>query len=121
MIELNANKQQVFINYATKSWIKKGTAFDDLGSHEEALQAYDKALKLSPDDSDTWNRKGNALANLGRHEEALLAYDKALELDPDGDFAWYNKGNRIQLSSDHNPFRLHGPMQIFLNAHLSAP
>jgi Flp pilus assembly protein TadD len=61
MTELNANKRQVFISYATNSWIKKGTALANLGSYDEALQAYDKALELNPDDSDTWQIKGIAL------------------------------------------------------------
>ena len=48
MTELNANKQQAFIIYATKSWIKKGLMLHYLDRYEEALQAYDKALELNP-------------------------------------------------------------------------
>ena len=92
MTELNTNKRQVFISYAVKSWIKRGTAFDDSGNHEEALQAYEKALTLNPDDSDAWYNKGKTLDKLSRHEEALQAYDKALELNPDNFDTWFNEG-----------------------------
>jgi tetratricopeptide (TPR) repeat protein len=61
MTELNANKRQVFISYATNSWIKKETALAGIDRYEEALQAYEKALELSPDNSDAWNRKDIAL------------------------------------------------------------
>jgi tetratricopeptide (TPR) repeat protein len=60
MTELNANKRQVFISYAAKSWIKRGTALDDSGNHEEALQAYDNTLALNPNDINAWYNKGRA-------------------------------------------------------------
>jgi tetratricopeptide (TPR) repeat protein len=63
-----------------------------LGRYEEALQAYDRALELNPDDSIVLNNKGLELDKLGRCEEALQAYDRALELNPDYYDAWHNKG-----------------------------
>jgi tetratricopeptide (TPR) repeat protein len=82
MTELNANKREVFISYLTKSWIKKGRALVSSGRYEEALQAYDKALTLNPDDSDSWHRKSIELYKLCRYEEARQAYDRAIELNP---------------------------------------
>ena len=41
------------------------------GRYEEAIKAYDEALKINPQDADAWTNKGNALSNLGRKEEAI--------------------------------------------------
>jgi tetratricopeptide (TPR) repeat protein len=63
-----------------------------LKRYEEALQSYDQALKLNPDDNQAWHNRGNVLTiNLKRYEEALQSYDKALESNPDDDQAWYNQ------------------------------
>lgn len=62
--------------------------------YEEALDAYDEALRLNPSSKLAWYGRGNALADLDapRYEEALQAYDKALQLDPTFSWAWYCKG-----------------------------
>jgi tetratricopeptide (TPR) repeat protein len=68
-------------------WRDRAAAFCYLG----ALQAYDKALELNPDDYNAWSGKGMTLDALDRYEEALQAYDKALELNPDDYNAWCGK------------------------------
>jgi tetratricopeptide (TPR) repeat protein len=42
-------------------WCEKADALCKLDRWEEALQAYDKALELNPNDSKTWDNKGDAL------------------------------------------------------------
>ena len=76
-------------------WNDKGVIFDKLGRHDEALEAYDKALEIDPNDVVAWSNKGNALGSLGRTDEALKAFDKALEINPDNEYIWYNKGNDL--------------------------
>jgi tetratricopeptide (TPR) repeat protein len=77
------------------AWHRKGIVLDNLGRYEEALQVYDKALELKPNDFDAWHRKGGTLDKLGRYEEALLAIDKALKLKPDVSNAWHRKGGTL--------------------------
>ena len=59
-----------------------GTCLAKQGRNEEALQAFDKAVQLKPDDADLWRDLGNALVALGRSDEALLSLRHALKLDP---------------------------------------
>ncbi len=59
---------------------------------DEAIKAYDKAIEINPQISETWNNKGIALHELNRSDEAMKAYDKAIEINPNNSDAWYNKG-----------------------------
>jgi tetratricopeptide (TPR) repeat protein len=49
---------------------------------DEALQVFDKAIQLKPDDPQAWIRLANMLAALGRKAEAFSAYQQVLQLDP---------------------------------------
>jgi tetratricopeptide (TPR) repeat protein len=54
--------------------------FTHLGRNEKAIEAYDKALGIKPDDADAWYNKGNALFYLGRKDKAISAYENALTI-----------------------------------------
>ena len=69
-------------------WFNIGITLRELGSHEEALQAYGKALELDPDDASAWNSKGLELILLSCTDEAMQAYVKSFELDPDDADFW---------------------------------
>ena len=60
----------------------KGVALRDLGRHEEAIAAFDKAIEIDPQCAKAWNNKGIALDKLAKHEEAKEAFEKALEINP---------------------------------------
>jgi tetratricopeptide (TPR) repeat protein len=59
-----------------------GTCLSKQGRREEALQAFDKAVQLKPDDANLWRDLGNALVELGRTAEAILSFQHALKLNP---------------------------------------
>gem|GEM_PF-352562 len=59
-----------------------GIEFSRNGQNEEALEAYKKALELSPKYVTAQYGLGNTLSELGRTEEAVVAYKKAMELNP---------------------------------------
>jgi tetratricopeptide (TPR) repeat protein len=73
----------------------RGNAYSLSSNYEGAIQAYDAALEIKPDDHIALNNKGHALDALGRYEEAIQAYDAALEIKPDDPEALYNKGNAL--------------------------
>ncbi|MDR0976481.1 MAG: tetratricopeptide repeat protein [Prevotellaceae bacterium] len=74
-----------------KDWIEEGDKFL-YTDHVKALNCYDKALELEPDNVEAWNDKGLLLYFTKRHDEAITCFDKAIELEPDNNKAWYNKG-----------------------------
>ncbi|MFI5029515.1 MAG: tetratricopeptide repeat protein [Reyranellales bacterium] len=48
----------------------------------DALQAFDRVLKLQPDTPELLNNRAMALYDVGRHDEALKSFDRALTLRP---------------------------------------
>ena len=73
-------------------WYNEGVYLDQSRKYDEAIKAYDKALKINPQYAEAWINKGIALANLKKYEEATKAYDKALKINPRYVIVWYNKG-----------------------------
>ncbi len=74
------------------AWALKARISERMGHHEEALDAYKKALLCNVSDVDLWLGLGLVLFNLERHEEELQAYDQAIKLDENYTEAWLNKG-----------------------------
>lgn len=58
----------------------------------EALDAYDRALALDPDNAVYWVSRSGALGNLSRWGEALESCEHALDLIPNFAHAWYHEG-----------------------------
>jgi len=66
---------------------------------DEAVKAYDNAIRLDPNSTQTWqawNGKGDALYGLGKYDEAVQAYDKAIQLWPDNAIPWAYKGDALK-------------------------
>ena len=69
----------------------KAATLHNLGKYQEAIEWYDKALKIDRNNL-ALNNKGLALNNLGKYQEAIEWYDKVLEIDPNNVYALNNKG-----------------------------
>jgi len=72
-------------------WYQKGLILSSQGKYSEAVQAFDHALQLNPDNPDYWNDKGLALASSKHWNEALVAFDTALSKDPNYIYGHLNK------------------------------
>jgi len=73
-----------------------GSALQGQGKFEEAVAAFDDAIRARPDFAEAHGNRGNALKGLGRLEEAIESYNRAIELKPDHAEAWYNRGNALK-------------------------
>jgi tetratricopeptide (TPR) repeat protein len=70
-----------------------GDALYKKRKYEEALQAYDKALRKSDDvklQAQAYYNRGNTLFRLNKWPESILEYQQALKLNPNDNDAKYN-------------------------------
>ena len=49
---------------------------------DEAIKAFDKAIKINPQNARAWHNKANILYSMGKYEESIKIYNKARGLDP---------------------------------------
>jgi tetratricopeptide (TPR) repeat protein len=70
----------LLIEYTKEAWKNKGSTLNGQGKYEGAIQAYNMAIKIDPQDADAWNSKGSILKLLGRTTEADASFAKAKEL-----------------------------------------
>jgi tetratricopeptide (TPR) repeat protein len=61
-------------------------------NYTKAIENFDKALDIDPNNALALNKKGLALYNLSKYQEAITWFDKVLEIDPGHVNALYNKG-----------------------------
>lgn len=73
-----------------------GTALSGLGRSAEAIEAYQRAVKLEPRMADLHFNLGFALAAANRLEPASASYRKALQINPTFFEAWGNLGTLAQ-------------------------
>ena len=70
-----------------------GVALHGQGKSSEAIQAFDKAIEITPDFPDAHNNRGNVLKELGRVKEAMDSYNRAIKINPSYAEAFNNRGN----------------------------
>jgi tetratricopeptide (TPR) repeat protein len=75
-----------------EQWLEEGNTLYGLKRNEEALAAYEQALRLDPNYAVAYSNKGLALNQLKRYEEALAACEQTLRLDPNYAGTYNNKG-----------------------------
>lgn len=65
---------------------------DQLGRHDEAVECFDRVLKINPKDVEALNNKGGSLIKLNKYEEAIESLDDALKINHHNFVTYYNKG-----------------------------
>jgi tetratricopeptide (TPR) repeat protein len=79
-----------------EGFYREGSNFLKLNRYSDALDSFNQAIELDPNQAKFWNKRGNALEKLGRNQEALASYDKAFLLDPSYEIARQNREALLQ-------------------------
>jgi tetratricopeptide (TPR) repeat protein len=99
-------------NEYTNVMNNKGLAYYYIGKNEKnkqkkeenfknAINCFDKVIKLNPNNSNAYNNKGSALFELGWDEEASRCIYKSLELNPENTNALNNRGRILAHSEKY--------------------
>lgn len=105
---LHSGKQMEYTkNFLAKqqdkaAYYEKGIELLNLWKYDEAIECFNKALKIEPADHNILNLKGAALMNLERAKEAIECFDKALEIDPNIENILNNKGLALSDIGKHD-------------------
>ena len=72
--------------------VKYGEDMANANRLNEALESFDKALGVDPQNDLAWGDRGLILDKIGRTEEALASFSKAILINPNNAITWHNKG-----------------------------
>jgi tetratricopeptide (TPR) repeat protein len=79
------NRQAVY-------WFWQGRALSDEKKIEEAIEAYEKAIKIEPEYAEAHNDLGLIYEENGEYKRAVLSYKAAIRINPDYADAYNNLG-----------------------------
>jgi cytochrome c-type biogenesis protein CcmH/NrfG len=75
-----------------QAWVALGNEYFDSNQFMNAIEAYDKALEINPNDSHVLTDQGVMFRRLGWFDRAIDNFNKALEVDPSNATSIFNLG-----------------------------
>ena len=75
-----------------QSYIDQGIKHSQAGRYDQALQAFDQALKLKPNDPALITYKGIVYYAQGQNDRAMKEFEAAIKLNPSFGRAYYQRG-----------------------------
>ncbi|HIJ83788.1 MAG TPA: tetratricopeptide repeat protein, partial [Magnetococcales bacterium] len=79
----------------------RGTAYLTTGDTPRALEDFNVAQALDPQDHLTLQNRGLALARSGQTEKAIADFDRAIKLKPGHSWSYYNRGRLYSAQGRH--------------------
>ena len=70
----------------------RGFTYNDLGNYKQAIEDYDKAIKIKPGYAQAYINRGNAYISLGNYTQAIKDLNRAIEITPVYAEAYINRG-----------------------------
>ncbi|MCY4568973.1 MAG: tetratricopeptide repeat protein [Candidatus Poribacteria bacterium] len=90
-----------YTQLSTTQYYQRAYEAHQRGEYKEAIDDYDMAIRLDPNDSETYHQRGLAKFQLDQHEEAIVDFDMALDRNPDNAEVYYDRGlAKYQLERD---------------------
>jgi len=82
-----------------ESFYQEGSDLVKLNRHSDALDSFDQAIHLDPNQAKFWNKRGVALEKLGKNKQAIESYEEALLLNSNYEIARQNREALLQKIS----------------------
>lgn len=79
-------------------WLDKAGLYAAYGNEDAAINSYQKALKLAPDNADAAFGLGLAYAEKGNYDKALRLVNRAVSMKPENDDYLYGRGWVLMLA-----------------------
>src|SRR5690349_383622 len=70
----------------------RGAAYVGKGDYDRAIQDFNQAIRLNPDNDNPYINRASAYANQGKYDQAIEGFDQAIRLDPSYTFTSLLKG-----------------------------
>ena len=86
-----------------QSSIDQGIKHSQAGRYDQALQAFDQALKLKPNDPALITYKATVYYAKGNNAQAVQLCEQALKLNPNFGRAYYQRGMVYQSQEKYHP------------------
>lgn len=84
-----------------ENFLCAGYAFLKTGKNKKAVDAFEKAVAINPDDFYAWFEMAHAQQTLGDHKAAIGSYSEAVRISADAEEAWFELGNEYAVVSEH--------------------
>lgn len=108
-ITLWSHQIKVFPQGTSIAYTNRGLAFDSLGNYRRAIEDYDKAIEVNPQDAQAYYNRGNDYNYIGEYRQAINDLSMAIELNPrdakaytNRGIAYYNAGGYQEAIADYN-------------------
>lgn len=99
----NLRKETASKGATVETWKQLGNIYFDTDQPEQAINAYEHALALRPEDVDTLNDQGAMFRQIGDFKRAVENFEKAFILDPNNLESLYNCGYVYAFDLDNIP------------------
>ena len=81
------------LDEATRGYYNRGNSYSRQGQYQQAIEDYDKAIELDPNDGRAYYNRGNSYSRQGQYQQAIDDYDKVIELDPNDAEPYSDRGS----------------------------
>ncbi|MDQ1262203.1 MAG: Tetratricopeptide repeat protein, partial [Euryarchaeota archaeon] len=100
-------------------WLENGQTSLLNGSFLLAIESFDRAIKIDPENASAWGGKGTALSRQGRYKMAELCFGNALKKDAENVQLWLEDGKAKELAGEWDDARLSYERALALQASLA--
>ena len=84
-----------------EGWYHRGVSMHSIGRYDDAMAAFDEALKLAPQQAKILVGKAALYLTLGRLEDSLACHDQIIALHPNEPDPWVVKGALLAKRARH--------------------